>query len=213
MIDHESDECRLPEHWIRTGYDADDATYFFTDTSTGATYMSAEGNRYGPYTQLTAGTGEYSPFSGSNNRLILLANQANEAEEEDVIADERGPLVQMSVSEAGAHTFNTHPYTNQSSPYRPLLPFLLVILLLLYALFRYLPSATPKHATPLCGTHQIIHNIRAGETCHSIATDHDIPWQTLVRLNADAPSHLQLDCSHLRPGQRICVPLSPPPSL
>ncbi|KAF2742798.1 carbohydrate-binding module family 50 protein [Sporormia fimetaria CBS 119925] len=41
------EEQRLPEHFKRTGYDADTQTYTFEDTSTGQLYESEPGNRYG----------------------------------------------------------------------------------------------------------------------------------------------------------------------
>lgn len=46
-LTHLQDEERLPEHFKRVGYDADTQTYTFEDTSTGRTYESAPGNRYG----------------------------------------------------------------------------------------------------------------------------------------------------------------------
>ncbi|KAI0002874.1 hypothetical protein BJV74DRAFT_813806 [Russula compacta] len=46
----EEDSDRLPHGMIRTGYDADMHQYYFLDTTTGVSYVSEPGNRYGTLT-------------------------------------------------------------------------------------------------------------------------------------------------------------------
>jgi LysM repeat protein len=88
-----------------------------------------------------------------------------------------------------------------SEAWRYLLPFFLLVSVCLLSLFRFLgPTATP---TPLvCAGNSVRYLVQPGDSCWAIANGHGVSVADLVRLNQG------MECSLLKAGSEICVPLS-----
>ncbi|KAK8087925.1 hypothetical protein PG997_002886 [Apiospora hydei] len=64
---YDTDEERLPEGMVRIGYDADDQTYTFRDTSDGSIWESAPGSQYGRLTRISGPSSSSSPSTSRPN--------------------------------------------------------------------------------------------------------------------------------------------------
>jgi LysM repeat protein len=85
--------------------------------------------------------------------------------------------------------------------WRYILPFFLLILVVLFALFRFLGSAAGP--TPLvCAENSVRYLVKVGDSCWAIANNHGAKVADLIRLNHGT------DCSLLKAGVEICVPVS-----
>ena len=85
--------------------------------------------------------------------------------------------------------------------WRYMLPFFLLVSVVLFALFRFLGSATAP--TPLiCAEHSVRYLVKSGDSCWDIANDRGTTVADLMSLNQG------LDCNLLKAGSEICVPVS-----
>ena len=85
--------------------------------------------------------------------------------------------------------------------WRYILPFFLLVSVFLLALFRFLGSAATL--TPLaCSENSVQYLVESGDSCWAIANDHGATVADLMRLNQG------MDCSLLKDGSKICVPVS-----
>jgi LysM repeat protein len=85
--------------------------------------------------------------------------------------------------------------------WRYILPFFLLVSVALFALFRFLNSAAQP--TPFaCPENSVGYLVKVGDSCWAIANERGAKVVDLTRLNHG------LDCSLLKAGREICVPIS-----
>ncbi|EJD03795.1 LysM-domain-containing protein [Fomitiporia mediterranea MF3/22] len=84
--------------------------------------------------------------------------------------------------------------------WRQLLPFFLIIAVFLLLVFRLSPSfikprqiSCPEHSRPMV--------VKSGDTCWDIAQEYGTSLENLRSINP------HINCSTLKPGQRMCVPM------
>ncbi len=83
-----------------------------------------------------------------------------------------------------------------------MLPFFLLVVVFLLALYRFLGSAESAVPMPLvCPENSVRYLIKAGDSCWAIANDHGATVADLRRLNQG------IDCSSLKAGRDICEPV------
>ena len=87
-----------------------------------------------------------------------------------------------------------------SAAWRYMLPFFLLVSVFLLALYRFLWSAAP---TPLaCAKNSVLYLVKPGDSCWAIANDRGATVADLMKFNQG------MDCSLLKAGTEICVPVS-----
>ncbi|KAI5120839.1 hypothetical protein M0805_007026 [Coniferiporia weirii] len=84
--------------------------------------------------------------------------------------------------------------------WRQLLPFFLIIIVFLLLVFRLSPSVLNTRPFS-CVEHGRPYTIRSGDTCWSISKEYGTTLDNLRTINPG------VDCSALRPGQHLCVPV------
>lgn len=91
---------------------------------------------------------------------------------------------------------------SESEAWRYMLPFFLLVVVFLLALYRFLGSAESDAPIPLvCPENSVRYLIKAGDSCWAIANDRGATVADLTRLNQD------IDCSLLKVGREICAPV------
>jgi hypothetical protein len=93
------------------------------------------------------------------------------------------------------------------SPYRTLFPFILIVFACLLLVWRLVlaPSYSPAPApapTPVCPDNTEPYAIRDGDTCWALGQARGLSVDQVIRANPG------LECTRLRPGQRVCLPLA-----
>jgi len=85
--------------------------------------------------------------------------------------------------------------------WRYMLPFFLIVSVVLFALFRFLGyGAAP--APLVCAENSVRYLVKSGDSCWFIANEHSGKVADLIELNEG------MDCSLLKAGSDICVPVS-----
>ncbi|EOR00789.1 hypothetical protein E3P92_01254 [Wallemia ichthyophaga] len=87
--------------------------------------------------------------------------------------------------------FTPPSFTAVNSPYRPLLPFFLIVAVVLLVLVKFIYSGSSTH----CKHGE--YTISKGDTCWGIAMSQHVPLDQLQQ---------SLPCNALIPGTRICLP-------
>jgi hypothetical protein len=91
---------------------------------------------------------------------------------------------------------------SESEAWRYMLPFFLLVVVFLLALYRFLGSAESAAPMPLvCPENSVPYLIKAGDSCWAISNDRGATVADLTRLNQG------IDCSLLKAGGDICVPV------
>lgn len=182
---YDTDEERLPEGMVRIGYDADDQTYTYRNTTDGSIWESAPGNRYGRLRQVS---GPSQPSQGG------FRDDGDNAVPPPPYEDE----------DSGHYAGEAHGVSWRTEM-MPLLNFFMLIALFMMGVFWYLhwmaggESGTP---VPQCARGSYAYNINPGDTCWAIAEGRGLKVEDVLRLNKG------LDCDRLAVGSAICVPES-----
>jgi len=169
---YDSDSERLPEGMTRIGYDADDQTYTYRD-SDGSIWQSAPGNRYGA--------------------LTCISRKNHEESAQPLISEDDDHSAEW-VSESAKSSWRVDMM--------PLLQFLLIVGLFLFAIFWFLKSSS-RHSTESlgrCGEGSEECVVVSGDTCWGIAESRGLGLEDLLGVNEG------IDCDGLAVGQKICVP-------
>ncbi|PMD20644.1 carbohydrate-binding module family 50 protein [Hyaloscypha hepaticicola] len=91
---------------------------------------------------------------------------------------------------------------SESEAWRYMLPFFLLVVVFLLALYRFLGLAESTAPMPLvCPENSVRYLIKAGDSCWAIGNDRGATVADLTRLNQG------IDCSLLKAGRDICVPV------
>ncbi|KAF2001798.1 carbohydrate-binding module family 50 protein [Amniculicola lignicola CBS 123094] len=174
MVDRE-DQDRLPAGFTRTGYDADEQKYYYTDAD-GRTWVGAEGQRYGTLRPV----GHSSPPAAA-------------VPDEIVARDD-----------------NLKRLQNESI--RAMLPFALLVLVVLFLVFRFVDSSSKDIGKGNDADGKIqVHcaqgyaplQINKGDTCWGVAEGCGLGVDELLGLEGNE----RVECERLRVGQEICVPV------
>lgn len=83
-----------------------------------------------------------------------------------------------------------------------MLPFFLMVLVVLLALYRFLGSTVNAHAPLLCPDHSIRYVVKPGDSCWAITNERGFIVDDLTKLNPG------MDCSQLKAGAEICIPVN-----
>lgn len=87
--------------------------------------------------------------------------------------------------------------------WRYMLPFFLLVLVVLFTLFRYLGFGSEAFTSPLsCKEGFSSYLVKRGDSCWQIAHDHGMEVSDLVRSNEG------LNCDLLKAGREICIPVN-----
>lgn len=182
---YDTDEERLPEGMTCIGYDADDQTYTYRNTTDGSIWESAPGNRYGRLRQVSGPT---QPSQGGFR-------------DED---DNALPPPPYDNEDSDSYAHETHRVSWRTEM-MPLLNFFMLIALFMMGVFWYLHwMAGGESGTPVaqCSRGSYTYNINPGDTCWAIADSRGLKVEDVLRLNEG------LDCDRLTVGSAICVPES-----
>lgn len=174
---YDTDEERLPEGMVRIGYDADDQTYTFRDTSDGSIWESAPGNQYGRLTRISG-----------------PSQQASHGFDDDDDDDNEHPP-----------PYTVHePEVSWRHEMMPLFNFFLIIGLILLGVFWWLSkadSSSPREApVTTCGINADVYTIKAGNTCWAISQEKGVSLGALVNENKN------INCDRLAVGATMCIP-------
>lgn len=177
----DEDDYRLPEGMRRIGYDADTGRYYFRDGN-GGVWKSEEGSDYGELTKVSELP---SSIAGSN------------------VMDD-GDVEAASTHSNGYHLLNTDPNSTMarnlnSSAYRTLFPFFLIIAVVLLLVWRLVLSPGLSTRESDC-SHAQAYTVQLGDSCWDVARAHNISLDDLRVLNP------KLQCEPLIPGSTICLP-------
>jgi len=200
--DQDNDSERLPEGFERIGYDADSQTYTFRDRD-GAIYESAPGNRYGTLRPTGDVDTEYARAQESRDKPLLKSGDDEERAELAEWQHEARRARRQRRLDATGGPFDFEEASNRQAM-KMMLPFVLLVLVFLLALFKFLMSASADEVEPQvhCVDNLKKVEIQNGETCWEIAKAHSLTVDELIGLGGNE----KVDCEALRVGQQICVP-------
>ncbi|KAK7941292.1 peptidoglycan-binding LysM domain protein [Apiospora aurea] len=186
---YETDEERLPEGMVRIGYDADDQTYTFKDTSDGSIWESAPGSQYGRLTRISGPSSSASPPTSRPNESY---------------SDGDAPPPPYAYDE---HAEPDDSWSgNQKISWRadmmPLLNFFTIIGLFLLGVFWFLHKTVGSGSgnEGACAPGARTYSVKQGDTCWDIANRKALEVDDILRENKG------LDCDNLEIGDLICVP-------
>ncbi|TIA92498.1 hypothetical protein E3P99_00602 [Wallemia hederae] len=93
--------------------------------------------------------------------------------------------------------FSPPAFNAPNSPYRPLLPFFVIVGVVLLLLIKIVYSgASSGSGASKCPSNTLQYTIRDGDTCWDISQTHNIPLENLQNT---------LPCDTLIPGTRVCL--------
>lgn len=181
---YDSDAYRLPEGMRRVGYDADTQQYTFRDSQVCLWCLCNS------YTFLTIHAGLL------HRRARLVGLFSVFFGPQCVSANEYGGRLTYTSPLRGNERdddieFTPPSFTAVNSPYRPLLPFFLIVAVVLLVLVKFIYSGSSTH----CKHGE--YTISKGDTCWGIAMSQHVPLDQLQQ---------SLPCNALIPGTRICLP-------
>ena len=208
----DDDSDRLPEGFVRIGYDADTQVYTYRDTNDGSTWEGAPGCRYGRLTQVSSG-----PCAA-----VIMPNDGPDT---DDASDATRPfLVQRQQDEEAGKK-----RAGWRREYTPLLNFFLIIALVLMALIWGLnrgertyaaasssasssshgtvvanpPADGNAHASACKKNGWEEHVVVAGDTCWDLVKQRGTTVDELLRAGNGNDGVV---CESLSVGELICLP-------
>lgn len=193
------------------GYDADNETYTFLDTSTNRYYESAPGNRYGKLTPITTNVSQT-----SSSRSASVAADSADASKIVTNPFSDDPRNAESRTEDWVNPFSLDPEElarrnaeankGNREAVRLMLPFVLLVLVSMLLVFKFVNGGSEDGADKSVQVHceQGHHavQIKAGETCWGIAQAYGVDLESLLAQGGNE----EVDCDRLRIGQGVCVP-------
>ncbi|KAF9011323.1 hypothetical protein BDQ17DRAFT_1233800 [Cyathus striatus] len=188
---YDEDEHRLPEGFERIGYDADEGKYYFRDSRDGSIWRGAEGVEFGEMTKVSEAPSHIS--SQSQHR----------SEDLEAAPAQRSGGYQLLSNDPNQTVIPTKSIN--TSAYRTLFPFFLIIAVSLLLVWRLILSpglAPPPKRCP--GQDLKSHLVQPGENCWSIAKKNNVEWERFKEINKG------IQCEPLMPGTTLCLPVTFP---
>ncbi|KAI0931229.1 hypothetical protein AcW1_001315 [Taiwanofungus camphoratus] len=188
---YDEDDYRLPEGMKRVGYDADTGKFYFHDRD-GTLWEGAEGARYGEMRRVSGAPAVVTGMDESGDGVNDLEAASGRADGYQPLAVD--PDQPLRPDHGGSN----------SSAYRMLFPFFLLIVVALLLVFRLIFA--PSRAAPgppdarLCPGTSEAYRVKAGDTCWGLSQSRNCSLDGLLLANPG------LECDNLIPGQSICLP-------